>query len=203
VAAEDASLVGLERHGLKGLAAVVENRIQVLGGDPHVESVVGRAARLQRKMDLDEAKRRFRDSEIGVAAARAAFEQLTASLKRDVGEIASERLAGLKFREIGEYWNVSGLGPWLTIHWWRRYTNTLDGSLLEVTLYNGVPRLPGIMPAFQEGRRLQARKFEYNLSAPERHGFVEQSDLDRSYSGEELAAHILKLYLNAAEKFKC
>ena len=46
---------GLDRFGLTGAAAVIEARIQELGGEPRVESITDRAARLQRARDLDEA----------------------------------------------------------------------------------------------------------------------------------------------------
>ncbi len=37
---------GLERFGLDGAAGVIEARIQAQGGEPHVESVADRAARV-------------------------------------------------------------------------------------------------------------------------------------------------------------
>jgi hypothetical protein len=192
---------GLDRFGLKGLAAVVEARIQELGGEPRIESVADRAARLQRKMDLDQAKKQFRESDVGVDAAKAAFEQMTAALEQSVSEIASGRLAGLQFKKVNDYWTLKGLGPWLVVSWWQRYTNSLDGSPMNVELYDGVPRLPGIM-AFDEANRLRSLEFEYHLIAQDRHGYIKNGDRDRSYSAQELAEHLLKLYFDAAEKHK-
>ena len=192
---------GLERFGVKGLAAVVESRIQALGGEPQIESVSDRAARLHRKMNLDEAKRRFRESEIGVKAAKAAFDSFTAALSTGASTIAGGKLAGLQLRKVQDYWHLNGLGPWITVYWWCRYANSLDLSPVQVTFYDAPPDAPGIV-SFDKGRRLRALEYEYRLITEGRHGFVENGDPDRSYSAEELAEHVLKLYLDAAERHK-
>jgi hypothetical protein len=194
---------GLERFGLKGLAAVVEARIQELGGEPRIESVADRAARLQRQIDFKTAKERFRSTETGVKEAVAAFSKLVEALQtRTASVTASSRLTGLQIRKIGDIWAISGLGPWVTIHWWQRYTNSLSDSPLRVDFFDSVPRMPGTFPAVEEGTRIKSLIFEYHLVGPDRHGYVESADGDRSYSGEELADHLLRLYFDVAERFK-
>ena len=64
---------GLERFGLQGAAAVIEQRIQVLGGEPRVEGITDRAARLQRGRDLEYARKKFRESPEGMKAANDVF----------------------------------------------------------------------------------------------------------------------------------
>ena len=93
---------GLSKFGLQGAAAVIEKRIQELGGEPTVESVQDRAARLQRAQDLKTARKRFHDSEEGVRQANDAFKVLTSTLQIRASEIASANpsLANLKVRKI-------------------------------------------------------------------------------------------------------
>ncbi len=97
---------GLDRFGLTGAAAVIEARIQELGGEPRVESITDRAARLQRAHELDEAKKRFRESELGVGEAKGAFNRLTTALEAKSAEIADapDGLESLSIKQHGGYW---------------------------------------------------------------------------------------------------
>jgi hypothetical protein len=192
---------GLSRYGLKGAAAVIEARIQEAGGEPHTESIAERAARFQRAQDLEDAKRRFRQSEDGVRQAEAAFERLTKALEEKLTEIAgsNERLKHLKVRRQLEYRLVSGLGLFMNIGWRVRFANSLDESWLFVDLHDGCPRLPGLV-AWDEPRRLQTLKFDYALVGIDRHGYIERSGESRWFTAEELADYLLRLYMDECEK---
>jgi hypothetical protein len=67
---------GLGRFGISGAAAVVEARVQETGGQPQIESVADRAARLNRAMQFRQQQSHFSKSEVGVQAAREAYELL-------------------------------------------------------------------------------------------------------------------------------
>jgi hypothetical protein len=99
------------------------------------------------------------------------------------------------------FWLITGARELCVVfRWVTQYGNCLDGSVLRVQLYDGPPRLPGLMPTFEEPRRLKETEFDYDLIGPDRHGYVQQGGDRRSFSAEELADHILRTYMDAAEK---
>ncbi len=193
---------GFERFGLKGAAAVIEARVQELGGEPRLESVSDRAVRFERANSLREARKFFRASEDGVGKANAAFDRLTTAIETKSAEITSTRRAiQLKVRNIAGYQLVGGLGPVMAISWSAHYSNSLDSTSLDVDLLDGVPRLPGLL-VLEDPRRLKSLKFDYDLLGIDRHGYVERKGEKRSFSVYELAEHLLRIYFDAADEFK-
>jgi hypothetical protein len=193
---------GLSRFGLEGAAAVVEARVQELGGEPRIESVQDRAARLLRAEDFKKARKRFHNSEEGVRRANEAFGCLTKKLHADAAEIivANSALANLKVRKIQDYWLISGLRVCVVVSWYVRYNNSLDESVLRADTYTGVPRLPSLIPSMEEPQRLARAEFNYELIGPARYAFVERTGKKRAFSPEELADHLLRTYMDAAER---
>lgn len=195
---------GLDRFGLKGAAAVIEARIQEKGGEPKTESIGDRAARLQRALQLTEAQEAFFRSETGVKEAEAALARLVSAIETSVTSIKSShsKFAQLRVKRLQEYWLVGGLGPFLVISWWRHFVNSLDESKLEATFYDGVPRLPGLVPVHDKPRVIERLIFDYRLFAAERHGYVNRSDPEQQLSAEELADYLLRKYMDVAERFR-
>jgi hypothetical protein len=74
--------VGLERWGLNAAASVIEERLRECGGEPKVESLADRAARLGRATKLKELQKQFLHSDHGVKAATEAFANLTTALEQ-------------------------------------------------------------------------------------------------------------------------
>jgi hypothetical protein len=171
-----ASDYGVARFGLKGVAAVIENKIQELGGEARVESISDRAARLQRSKELERAKEHFRSSAEGVSAANVAVSDLITALERRITEIVrdNESLKGLALRKISDYWLLHASRFCVVIEWWS-YTNTLNDSVLRAEVYRGVPHLPGLLPGLDDPRLLQKMQFDYQLINRSRHGFVERN----------------------------
>lgn len=194
---------GLDRYGIEGLAAVVEVRIQEMGGEPRVESIEDRAARFQRAREFEEAKQHFRRSEFGVQEARAAFRRLTSALESKSTEIGEpySHLKTLKVTKHADVRLVSGLGLWMTVEWKCRYNNSLDESFLRIEIFDGIPCLPGRL-AYERAKRLSWKKFEYDLLSVDWRGYVENTSGRRSFSPEDLAEHLLHIYLDAAQKHK-
>lgn len=81
--------VGLKRWGMEGAAAAIEARVQELGGEPHDETVLDRAARLERSLNFSAHRKQFLNSEAGVGAANAEFESLRARLRDSLRKFAS------------------------------------------------------------------------------------------------------------------
>ena len=194
---------GMERFGLRGAAAVIEARLQELGGEPRAESVSDRAARFQRARELDAAKRQFRESDFGVREARAAYQQLTSSLEDRCAKIASahDGLRHLKITIIDEFRLLSGLGLFMSIRWRVQFNNSLDGSALIVETYDGVPRLPGLV-SWDKPKKLYALEYDYALVGIDRHAYVQRTDKGRALTADELAEHLLRLYMDASERHK-
>ena len=88
----------------------------------------------------------------------------------------------------------------MIVRWSTQYGNSLDGSVLRVQLYDGVPRLPCLAPAFDEPQRLKQTEFDYELVGLDRHGYIERGGDPRCFSAQELADHILRTYMDAAEQ---
>jgi hypothetical protein len=194
---------GLERFGLDGAAAVVEARVEELGGAPRAESVLNRAARFQRARDLDEAKRHFRENEDGVRAAQKAYETLGSTLNAICERIraSNPKLVRLNYKLHQGYGILTGLGTCLVTNWSSRYSNSLDGSELSVILYDGVPRLPGLM-SFEEPKHLKSLKFNYELFSVGQHGYIEKAPNPRRFVADKLADHLLRLYMDSAEQYQ-
>ena len=79
--------IGLERYGVEGAAAVIEARIQELGGNPHQETLEERAARQVRAVEFKAERDAALNSYAGVAAFRREIESLGASIKSGVARI--------------------------------------------------------------------------------------------------------------------
>lgn len=193
---------GLERFGIDGAAAVIESRIEEMGGQPRDESAVDRAARLQRTFDLDRLKATFQNSEQGVQRATSAYSDLIIQMSKAIDQIkASQSRVDMRLRNFGGIDLVSGLGPAMTLYWRCQYSNTLDGSGLDVELHSSVPRLQGLVPHFEQPRRLRGIKFTFELIAEDVAAFVETVD-KREFRPSSLSEYLLRLYMDLAEKHK-
>ena len=160
---------GLDRFGLNGAAAVVEARIQELGGEPSIETIEDRAARLQRSKDLAQAKKQFRESEAGVDQAKEAFSELITAISEKISTIAKHNssLSRLGLKRFHGAWELSGIGLTMMLDQKINYGDTLDGSQLTAAIFKGTPpcqqqpkcRQPHIMkPAMRSLRGRNASK---------------------------------------------
>lgn len=195
---------GLERFGLQGAAAVIEARLQELGSEPRVESVADRAARFERARQFQAAKDQFEHSFEGVQLANQAFDRVIAAMGHKVEEIArssTSELQQLRLTNHAHTWLLRGLDVAMTVEWRRNAANSLAGARVMARTFDGVPSLPGIM-VFDQPNRLQIWQFEYSLLSPGRQGYVSTAEKHRSFTDDELADHLLKQYLDTAEKQK-
>jgi hypothetical protein len=144
--------IGLELYGVAGTAAVVEARIQELGGTPHQETLEERAAR--------QARLEFR---------------------------GPQQPRGPCF--------VLGLKRGLEVSGRTRYTNTLEDVYLNVTLWRGVPPMPGYIQ-FEDPVRHLTTKYELDYLPSKYYVWKQQTNHNRSFYNESLAEEILKWYLD-------
>jgi hypothetical protein len=64
--------------------------------------------------------------------------------------------------------------------------------------YDGIPRLPGLMPVRKEARRLESWKFTFQLVGPGRSAWVESGG--KEHSQEDLADFLLKHFLQLQQR---
>lgn len=195
--------LALERFGLKGAAGVIEQRIQECGGAPQIETVVDRAARLERARHFQKLQKQFRESYDGVDAARNAFDQLSIALEKHARNLAGPpNNLPLQAKRAAEFRVLFGLGPVMLVFWNCHYSNSLSDAALNVEFLSHMPRLPGLVSFHKEPTKLKTMKFEYDLIASEQHAYVAKSGLDGDFSAESLADELLRAYMDQAEKYK-
>lgn len=189
--------IGLDRWGVAGAAAVIEARVQELGGKPHRESLEDFATRQAR--DADFASER--------TAALTGYEATTA-LKSEADNVAEALgLAVERFNSVQQTLNlefhrnrdarsptITGLKHGFSFSYRLTYTNTLDESEITINLWRNFPPLPGFQyferPTIKSKRTI---RFDYSRSGKYVWIFVDRPD--REYSSLEFAEEILHWYV--------
>jgi len=192
--------IGLKRWGGAGAASVIESRVQELGGEPHEESVIDHAARLQRSLDFEAKRKQFLNSHEGVAAANTEFDVMKVEIDRLTKEISAQAPAvSLRTKPAQRQVVILGLGLGLNVYWDYRYSNSLDGAQLKISVWDGHPPFPGIMQ-FDKPRQLRAISFTFDLAQGGQHCWVTSSGSEqRSYSSTELASFALKYLMEQGD----
>jgi hypothetical protein len=188
--------IGLKRYGVEAAAAVIEARVQELGGQPKEESVLDRAERLDRQAKFDKRREQFRRSEPAVERAKQEVLKLGEALETTIKAInakTSLRLAIIRDRRLI---TVTGLQRGLSIYWECHYANSLDGSALEVSLWDGHPPMPGGFFPLGEPNKIRTLKFDFDLLPTDTTTWIPTADRKRAYSTGDLANHILKFYMD-------
>ena len=191
--------VGLKRWGLSGAASAIEARIQELGGVPREESVEDRAKRLERASQFKRDRDSFVYSSDGVIAANAEYEVLIAELERllvSIKKVASSISYVLKkaSRQAALIGGPSGL----SIDWICHYANSLDKAKLEISIWTGHPPFPGTWHIIEEPRCKKKMSFQFDLLKTSNPGWVLTDHDKREFDTKELAAYILKYYMDDA-----
>ena len=197
--------VGLGRWGVNGAASVIERRVQELGGSPHEETVQERASRFERALEFSEKRKRFLTLEPGVKAANDEFNILHGELSRLVVEI-QEAAKSLSYsmkrsRYFGDHIVILGLDLGLSVVWYNRFSNTLKDSELTLTVWEGHPPYPGIMP-FDRPKQLQSLKFHFDLTPYGEYRWQTVGGDQRQFATKELAAFCLKYFMDAEQKVR-
>jgi hypothetical protein len=152
----------LARWGASGAAAVIEQKAREQGSTPHTETVQDRAARLQRAMDYESKRPSFLASVEGINAANNEGRKLSDELQSLVTEDSMRRIGIQHKRDVLYTVLLKGrLG--LSVGWGFRYANTLEGSGLNVILWDGHPPLRGIMH-WEEPQRLDECVYKFDLT---------------------------------------
>lgn len=194
--------VGLQRWGIEAAAAVIESRAAERGSNPREESVADRAERLRRSRDLKEKQQQFQSTDTGVKSAIKAYEDFSCAIEQHIEQIAA---AGIKIeaKRSQELRIVTGLHPCNTICSFRPYyANSLEDAYLVVDVFKGFPRLPGFYGSREEPRKLKSLRYSYQLVRPDHHAWVSTGENGREFTPQQLADHVLRVYMDIAEKTK-
>jgi hypothetical protein len=193
---------GLERFGLDGAAGVIEQLVQEQGGEPRVEDVESRAARFERAAALRHDRKQFHESEAGVMAAATAFKELSAAFQhhmerfRDAGGVLSTVQFSCELDRI----ILSSIYPVLVIGWKTPRYSTLKDAALHAIYYAGFPNLSGYSSPREEPSKVRQLQLTYELVRPGVSAYVMTSGEHRTFSPDALAEHLLKVFMDLAEK---
>ena len=186
---------GWVRWGVNGAASVIEALVAKSGGKPRHESVLDRAARFHREQDYQQKRKLFSTSIAGVNAAKEAFEKLASGAQRLVSEIIGVTNLDVTLRRWDSRIAVLGFSVGMLIYWHCRYSNSLQDSKLEASLWNGHPPFPGIVN-YDRPTSLSSRTFQFDLSPSNQHVWIENEKKDREYSSELLAEVLFKYMMD-------
>lgn len=187
------------RWGAKGAASVIEARIAELGAKPREETVLDHAARMNREAEFQKRRKEYLRSPDGVRQSDESFYRMGAEFERLRDELA--KMGGeqsIRVRRSGLEMVVAGFGHALSFYW-QRYANAVDDCELRVALWNGHPPFPGVR-IIEEPSRLASRIFHFELSRSGHGVWIEAQKKDREYSGEELAAMLLRWLMDRGAK---
>lgn len=192
--------IGLNRWGLTGAASVIEARVQELGGEPAQESVSDKAARVARSLKFAEHRRAFLESEKGVQASNEAFDRLKEETESAIVKVSEETsVFGFSLIAAHRQFAILGRGPALLVYWRYHFANSLEGSKLEATLWEGHPPWPGIMHIDQP-KKLGTQNFHFDLTPSEDFLWTSAGRDQRHFTNADLAQFLLGYCIEQAEK---
>jgi len=157
--------IGLAQHGLDTAAAIIEARIQQLGGEPRALTLEDRASIFERKAVFERTRRQYLQSENGVQAANAAFDALCDAIVASIPGL-NQKAPSLQIAERRVQGKLALLSsqPSLLVAWRLKYANSLADAELEASFWRGPPPFPGLTNNFDESRRLQEIQLLPDLS---------------------------------------
>lgn len=180
----------LQRLGVSGVAAVVEERLRRLGTLSKTESVEELNAKIQRQQEQERDRQGFLHSDAGVRAADAAFTGLNERLRAFAKAIAAD------YRQDSTGVGVlTRDGVSVTVAWHSRYANTLKESFLTAKLWDGVVS-NNIASEFRAKNVVSELELQFDRRANE-HGWSD-GGTSRFFTPANLAEHIAKTLLRAA-----
>lgn len=141
-------------------------------------------------------RKQFLNSAEGVTAAKNEFKLLHSELERLISSIKdAANSITLNIKIHSDSLVILGLGNFLSISWQFYYGNTLDNAQLKIILWDRYPPLPGVMH-FGDSKEIQTMSFTFDLFPSEQLGWVSTSSNKQTYSTNDLAAFILKYYMD-------
>lgn len=181
----------LERFGIKGAAAVLEEHIQNRDGKPQIETAVGKAQRLRRQTEFEKERTEFLHSQLGVDAANEELNNLFESVNTIVSSVNAELRKTFQVRLLKQRdgFTIYSPGSHLTVGWSRQWQNSLANSGLHVNLWRA-PKSEGGAEEKQDWR------YDFDRIASGTLGWRDSEDPDQFFSSTNLADHFVKAVLD-------
>lgn len=185
--------INATRFGAKGAASVIEARLAELGAVTSKESTAERAARLDRQIAFEEAKKRYLRDLVSVNDANKSFIEMVSQLEVAVNEIKSlPRLKELTLKTERNVLVMLGLSKSLRVEWEYHCANSLEDSELEVSIWKGHPPFPGVRH-YRNPTRSKSIKMHFELCAGDVGMWVDNDKI--TYDARSLADYVLHFYL--------
>ena len=191
--------INTKRWGAQDAAAVIDARLQELGAEPRVETVVLRAQRVQRQREFGRQRDAFHRSPQGLEAAEVSVHTMQIAIKELVEEINAAANLSLRCEERHLSMFVSGQGKHtLATNWQTRFANSLEESILTIEVWVGPPPWSGIYNPFSDRRSRPVTKscFRFELQKSGQPAWVQDGTDRASYDPSALADYALTLYLD-------
>jgi hypothetical protein len=191
--------VGLDRWGSKGAASVIESRIQDAGGTARLESTVERAQRLKREIDAETERRKFLASYEGVVAAQGEAGHLFDELVQRATKVQQSTNWEFNVKRENAWLEIYSSFGCMAVEWSRQYANTLEGTFLDVAIWEGTPPRPGryfISGEAPPRREHKKYTFDRNFSG----AFQWLSQSGEQYSNRQMADSCIQSLMDFAHK---
>jgi hypothetical protein len=181
----------LARLGVAGLVAVLERKLKDRGSAIKPESALDLHARLQRETQEREKRTAFLGSKAGADAADAEYTRLESEIEPKAAQLGMH-VSRTRSAHRGITLTLNRLS--LSFAWVRQYSNTLDGSELQVKLWDGILG-QDVGPEFR-AKTSKDLMLDFD-SLADLHGWRERKGQRRFFSSTELVEYTLKALLNA------
>lgn len=185
--------VGLDKYGLDHAVTVIESRVQEAGGEPHEETAIARAERMQTERLLESERQAFVDSQDGADAAmsgcREIFDRIKVISTQSHGQIREpKRLSSPRFtfelESNCDYWKLS-------VVWNQWASNTTAKADLVVREWYGS------ITSMAQPKRSTSFEFDYR---DELAGWRQKPAESRFYRHDEVADWIANRLLTRIEE---
>jgi hypothetical protein len=192
----------LDRYGLEGAAAVIEQKVRELGGQPRSESAREREERLQRQADAERERDAFLSSEEGVEAAQRELAAMFAAFKSETDAMRWSKTppdiyAECRQRQCAMRTSSAGLA----VLWQLSYGNSLHRSELRARVYSRPVHLDG---QYRGGEKdpVAEEVFSFTRTLDGRLGWVSRDQLGRVWSTDQFVQQLLKRLLDYSHEVR-
>ena len=192
-----------ERYGLPTAVAVLERKLEELGGEAKPVTAASRAKEQARRVASQKEREAKRGSVEGVEAAKANVTALFDELHKAVSQ---EPTADIAFKRVdhkaAKIWTQSPnhKGTTLTLYWSLAYSNVLNESELKVRLFEGFAPTAGEgLISFANPTEVAEHKFDFEFS-DSRQWIWQHHDTKRYYNTAELAAFCVGLLIDRSNR---
>lgn len=196
--------VGFKRYGLEATAAIIDSRIVEQGGVEHIETPTEKAERIEREVERERSRKQFLNSHKGVSDSYSEFKVLTQAIQDEFHKIR-ERMPdwhlniqhnGLNEFQIISYGFTVGLG------WHPKFSNSLDGSYLYASIFDGVFYDHGGHDPFRTPEKKWEGKFDFGQNDFDELVWIDKVDNSKKLTSTVLGQYIVSLLLDYIKEDK-